>query len=304
MPKKRTQDQKQKQKKDQQKQHTYDQLRGVMNMGREAEESMEQGLALTVLVDESCPRWLATAVRDALVPERDAIVDVRRLTSTPNFVGFDVGIILCGSSADLIRDAIRTFAGARQHVIVVAESALDIPQTLMPSKLGQFVRSVVAAVDAHMRERLSSALLAATDKDVALAANFDFCRGDATAHLVSKCAARNAMMGVFDFIPGAGMPLMTMNQMNLAFDIAATYGQGLSIARVPEVIFVVAAGVCYRGVARVLSSALPSLGLVFRLGVAYGGTLVTGRTLATHFKVGLPETGATEPPLMAEAQVL
>lgn len=270
------------------KKRTVEQLRGVVNMGKEAEESMEEGMHLSVLVDTTCPRWLALAIRDALVPERDAVVDVFVLDGRPSTKGIDVGIVVAGGSEALIRGAIRSFAGVRQHVIVVAESSLDIPETHLPAKLGQYVTDVVASEHGPLLERLSNALLDSTDKDVSCAANFAFCREVATARLVSRVAARNAVMGIADFIPGAGMPLMTMNQLNMGFDIAASYGHGLSLGRVPEVAVIVAAGLMYRNVARVLARAIPSLGLVFRIALAYGGTLVTGRMLATHFTEGLP----------------
>ena len=245
-----------------------DQIRGVVNMGREAEESMGEGIHLSVLVDPTCPRWLAVAIRDVLVPERDARVEVSPVVPHPKTLGVDVGIIIAGRSESEVRSAIRTFAGARQHVVVVAESSLDIPETHMPAKLGQFVSDVVASEHGPLLERFAVALLDATDKDVSCAANFSFCRTAATAHLVSRCAAHNALMGIADFIPGAGMPLMTMNQINLGFDIAA--------------------GLVYRGAARVLLRAVPALGLVIRAGLAYGGTLITGRMLSTHFMEGLP----------------
>lgn len=280
------------------KKKSVERLRGVVNMGREAEESMSVDVHLSVLVDTECPRWLALAVRDALVPERDALVDVHALTAHPTVVGIDVGIVLAGSSDDLIRGAIRSFAGARQHVVVIAESSLDIPDTYMPSKLGQFVSTVVASEHGPLLDRLATTLLDATEKDVSLAANFAFCRQSATARLVSKCAARNALMSVADFIPGAGMPLMTMNQINLSFDIAATFGRGLSIARVPEVLFVVASGLVYRGSARLLLKGMPRLGLLIKAGLAYGGTLLTGRMLTTHFTEELPE-----PPIEVHAEV-
>lgn len=265
-----------------------DQIRGVVNMGREAEESMGEGIHLSVLVDPTCPRWLAVAIRDVLVPERDARVEVSPVVPHPKTLGVDVGIIIAGRSESEVRSAIRTFAGARQHVVVVAESSLDIPETHMPAKLGQFVSDVVASEHGPLLERFAVALLDATDKDVSCAANFSFCRTAATAHLVSRCAAHNALMGIADFIPGAGMPLMTMNQINLGFDIAATYGKGLSLGRIPEVAVIIAAGLVYRGAARVLLRAVPALGLVIRAGLAYGGTLITGRMLSTHFMEGLP----------------
>lgn len=270
-----------------------DQLRGVMNMGREAEESMEEALHIAIHVDTTCPRWLAEAVRDAFVPMRDAVVDVFVLDGHPVVKGVDVGVVLCGGSEALIRGAIRSFAGARQHVIVMAETSLDIPETHLPAKLGQFISDVVASEHGPLYERLANALLDSTEKDVSCAANFAFCRDVATARLVSRVAARNTVMAVADFIPGAGMPLMTMNQLNMGFDIAATYGKGLSIARIPEIAVIVAAGLVYRDAAHLLMRALPKLSLITRILVAYGGTLVTGKMMASHFMLlpkGFDET--------------
>lgn len=275
------------------KKKTVEQLRGVVNMGREAEESMEEGIHISVHVDPTCSRWLALCVRDVLVPERDARVDALPLTDRPNVIGTDVGVVVAGHSEDLVRGAIRSYAGARQRVIVVAESSLDIPETHLPAKLGQFITDVVASDQGALVERFANALLDSTDKDVSCAANFAFCRNVATARLVSRVAARNALMGIADFIPGAGMPLMTMNQVNLGFDIAATYGHGLSIGRVPEVAVIITAGLAYRGAARLLMRVLPALGLLIRVGVAYGGTLVTGRMMATHFTDSLPPARKT-----------
>ncbi|MBO7673467.1 MAG: hypothetical protein J6S63_00500, partial [Atopobiaceae bacterium] len=269
-----------------------DQLRGVVNMGREAEESMEKPLHVMICVDGTCPRWLGLAIKEAFVPERDARVDVCLLDGHPVVRNVDVGIIVCGGSEALVRGAIHSFAGARQHAIVVAETSLDIPATHLPAKLGQFIADVVASEHGPLYERLANALLDSTEKDVSCAANFAFCRDVATARLVSRVAARNAVMGVADFIPGAGMPLMTMNQINMGFDIAATHGRGLSLGRVPEVAVIVAAGFVYREAAHLLIRLLPKLGLITRIFVAYGGTLVTGRMLASHFVQGLPMPAA------------
>lgn len=281
------------------KKRTVEKLRGVMNMGREAEESMEEYMHLAIHVDNTCPRWLALAIKNAFVPERDARVDVFVLDGRPSTKGVDVGIVVAGHSEALIRGAIRSYAGARQHVIVVAESSLDIPETYMPAKLGQFVKSVVASEHGPLLDRLSNALLDSTEKDVSCAANFAFCRDVATARLVSRVAARNALMGIADFIPGAGMPIMTMNQINMGFDIAATNGRGLSIGRVPEVAVIIAAGLLYRGAAHTIMRVVPTLGILIKAGMAYGGTLVTGRMLATHFTEGLP---APAPEIVAQGE--
>ncbi len=279
---------------------SMDRIRGVVNMGREAEENMEEHLHLSVLVDEAAPEWMVRTIRDALMPTRDALVDVRLLSGAPAVAGIDVGIVLSGGSDEYVRTAIRCFAGARQHVVVLAQSSLDIPETHLPSKLGQYVSEVVASEPEQLADKFAAALLDSTEKDVSCAANFEFCRQVATARLVSRCAARNAFMGVANFIPGAGMPLMTMNQVNLSFDIAATYGHGLSLGRAPEVISVILAGFAYRWIAHVAMRVAPGLGLLLRTGIAYGGTLVTGRMMSSHFTETLP---SAEPPVSVVSRV-
>ena len=263
-----------------------DQVKGVISLGRESEESMDVPIHLSILVDKTAPSWLICTVRDAFVPERDAVVDVSAVSKSPVVFGIDVALVLCGSDEDMVRETVRTFAGTRHHVCMVAETSLDIPQIMLPSKMGQYVKTVVASEHGPLLERLATTILESTEKTVSFAANFAFFRETATARLVSKAAARNALMGVADFIPGAGMPLMTMNELNLAFDIAASHGQGLSPARIPEVIVVIAAGFVYRKFAHGLCRAIPSLSLVWKAGAAYAGTIVTGRVLADHFSYG------------------
>ena len=273
------------------KRFSTERIRGVVNMGKESEESMDEALHLVVLVDEECPTWLAIAVRDALVPERDACVDVAKLGASHPVIGIDVAVIVAGGSEELVRNAIRLFAAQRHNVVVVAETSLDVPDTQLPAKLSQFVSVVVGSEQPQLYEKFAAALLDSTDKHVSCAANFGFCRDAATARLVSKCAARNAVMGVAGFVPGAGMPLMTMNQVNLSFDMAATYGKGLSVGRIPEVVFVVAAGIVYRSIGRMLLRRFPHVGHLLRIGLAYGGTLLTGRALSEHFTASLPPSG-------------
>ena len=285
-----------------------DQLKGVINLGRESEESMDVPIHLAIHGDKTAPSWLVCAVRDAFVPERDAVVDVSEVSKSPAVFGIDVALVLCGSDEEMVRETVRHFAGTRHHVCMVAETALNIPQIMLPSKLGQYVKSVVASEAGPLLERLATTVLESTEKTVSFAANFAFFRETATARLVSKAAARNALMGVADFIPGAGLPLMTMNELNLAFDIAASFGQGLSVARIPEVIFVIAAGFVYRKFSSGLCRAIPSLSLVWHAGTDYAGTILTGRMLADHFSYGEQEfasLGAIEEgTLQVEAKVL
>ncbi len=62
-------------------------------------------------------------------------------------------------------------------------------------------------------------------------------------------------------MPGADMPLITLNQARMVLQIAAVYGNDLSADRIREVAAVVAGGFGCRALARKLVSLAPVMGL-------------------------------------------
>ena len=65
-------------------------------------------------------------------------------------------------------------------------------------------------------------------------------------------AVQNAGIGLVPLLPGADMPVMTLNQAKMVLQIAAAYGQPMGKDRVKEVAPVVASAFACRALAREL----------------------------------------------------
>lgn len=256
----------------------------VVSSGRASLRGRDERVCLHVLVDPAAPRELVCAVRDLLMPERaNAEVRVAPLAGArPGAEAVDAAVVLTAAGGGA--DAIRAYAGAGVPVAVVVEGALEAPRLALDDAAAALVSVVAASSAGALEQKLAAWLASATEKGLALAANFPFCRRAVTDLLVTRCAAENAVVGLVRLIPGSDLPLMTANQAKLALDIAAAHGRALEPARALELAAVIGGGLTWRALARTLVSLLPGLGTLARVGVAYGGTLATGAALRLRFE--------------------
>lgn len=278
----------------------------VAGFARAASRGRDERLLLHVLVDSLCPRELALAVRDALVPERPgARVEVRRLAGArPGDELPDAAVALVAPGSDV--SAVRAYARAGVPVGVVVEGALEAPELDLEEGPAALVGVVAASSADALPDKLAAWLVSVCEKDLALAANFPFCRRAVVDSLVSRCALENAVVGVVRLVPGSDLPVMTANQLRLALDVAAAYGRPLEPARACELAAVVGAGLGWRALARALTRAVPGAGTLLRAGVACAGTLAAGAALRLRFEapdllaraVERPEEPACAPVLL------
>ena len=113
-------------------------------------------------------------------------------------------------------------------------------------------------------------------KRIAMAANFAFLRHPLAVELTQHNAIENGAIGLVFFMPGADMPLITLNQARMVLQIAAVYGNDLSTDRIKEVAAVVAGGFGCRALARKLVSLVPVMGWAIKPAVAASGTVAMG----------------------------
>ncbi|MGI6045890.1 MAG: YcjF family protein [Eggerthellaceae bacterium] len=123
-------------------------------------------------------------------------------------------------------------------------------------------------------------------KRLAFALAFPFMRKALSLDIVNATSMQNAGIGAFLFIPGADMPIMTLNQAKMLLQIAAVYGQPMNNERIKELIALVSGGFACRGVARQLVAIIPAAGILIKAGVGYSGTLAMGRTAIEYFEAG------------------
>ena len=103
---------------------------------------------------------------------------------------------------------------------------------------------------------------------------------------IEKFSRQNGILGVAIFVPGADMPVLTLNQIRMVFRLAAAYGEEMDRDRALEVLAVIGAGLGFRTIARQALGVVPGVGWAVKGGVAYAGTQAIGRAAAAFFENG------------------
>jgi uncharacterized protein (DUF697 family) len=246
---------------------------------------------LAIYVDETAPHDIVTWVRDAFVPERDsAIVDVERV-GAQGLVRMhstsDLAIVIAGESRQVLTELVLGFLEDGLPVAVVAESALDAPDIADRAPEGAKAKLVTATSEATLREKLASWIVEALPDDLLMAVNFPFVRAAKADQLVATCASENLLVGLVS-LGRAQMPIMTANQARLALSLTTIYGRESLDIQIPELIGVYLGGYALRGGARLAGKALPSLGVLVRTSIAFGGTFLVGKLLRLYLDVYEP----------------
>lgn len=118
-------------------------------------------------------------------------------------------------------------------------------------------------------------------------------RRAACGEVIKNNARQNAFIGALP-IPGADMPVMTANQARMILNIAAIYGEELSLDRARELIGVLAAGFGFRALGRQVVKLIPVGGWAVAAVIGYAGTLAMGRATMLYFERGKQEVGQKE----------
>lgn len=143
-----------------------------------------------------------------------------------------------------------------------------------------------AAVESLNARMGTWVISACKEKRLAFALAFPFVRKPLALETVNATSMQNAGIGLVLVIPGADMPVMTLNQAKMILQIAAAYGEELSMARVKELAAVVAGGFACRGVARQVCSVVPVAGWAVKAAIGYSGTYAMGRAAIEFYEGG------------------
>jgi uncharacterized protein (DUF697 family) len=123
-----------------------------------------------------------------------------------------------------------------------------------------------------------------------LAARLPVLRHAVCEELIRRISRQNALVGVAVFVPGADLPVLTLNQVRLVLRIADAYGFEIDRDRLPEVLGVLGSGLGFRAVARSAIGAVPVVGWAVKGAVAYAGTRALGEAAVRYFERRAPVT--------------
>jgi uncharacterized protein (DUF697 family) len=264
-------------------------VRALYDAGKRLKEDRERTVRIAVLVEIDAPEPLVESARVELHPKSaNGIVDVSVIE--PGQVlrvksQTDAVVVLVGSGANIGP----TLADLRARAIPTAVVAIREDRATFARLIGHPENDVLVGLDPVelVRGTLADWAMTRLEKlGTALGHNFEFVRRAVAREAVKKCAWQNAAIGVVVFIPGADMPLMTMNQGRMLLQIAAAYGQPLDTERVKELAAVVAGGFLFRTFARELVGLVPGFGWAIKGGIAYSGTMAMGAAAISYFEEG------------------
>ena len=283
-------------------------VKALIDEATEIDAAQETPLSVSVYVDETAPADLAAHVRNAFASSSAHV----RMTVTyldSSFAPYeddDLAIIVAGDSlrvgpaAQLVRAVGVPVMVVTLSPKMVADKASsgnsaipegdvigpDVPEgAVEPLKLDE----VTAA---QIDERMGDWIVAVCrDKRLALSIAFPFMRRSLASDAVKLTSLQNAGIGLVPFIPGADLPLMTLNQAKMVMQIAAAYGHGMNKDRWKELLSVIGTAYLSRTLARELTEFIPVLGFVFRTGIAYGSTSALGYAVIAYYEGGENATG-------------
>jgi uncharacterized protein (DUF697 family) len=188
--------------------------------------------------------------------------------------------ILAGAPSKEDEDALR--AASRGGVPIVAVQTggdtFDVPYVLATDVV------VVPPGSGFPVDEIARVLaIRLGDRGLGLAARLSVLRDPVCEAMVERFSRKNGVLGVAIFIPGADLPVLTLNQVRLVLRIAAAHGIELDQHRLPEVLGTIAAGFGFRAVARQALGLLPVAGWLVKGAVAYAGTRAIGEAATRYF---------------------
>ena len=265
-------------------------------------------LSVSVYVDDTAPADLVAHVRGAFASTAPT---VRMALSylDHSFVpqaGDDIAIVVAGESGK-VGAAAKALRAANVPTMVVTTSPFavferadsmgstipeadivapdDKEDAVEPFELDE---SAIAALD----DRMGCWIVAVCrEKRLAFAIAFPFMRRPLALDAVQATSIQNAGIGLVPLIPGADLPILTLNQAKMVLQIAAAYGHEMSKDRLKELAAVVGSAYVCRTLARELIEFIPFLGFAIRAGIAYGGTSALGHAVIEYYEGGENATG-------------
>lgn len=138
-------------------------------------------------------------------------------------------------------------------------------------------------LDTRMGKWVISAI---KDKDLAFAMSFPFIRRPLADDAITATSLQNCAVGLVPFLPGADMPIMTLNQIKMTLQIATAYGQPLDADRVKEIAVIVAGAFVCRNVVRSATKVIPFAGWLISGGMGFAATEAMGRAMVEYFEAG------------------
>ena len=118
-------------------------------------------------------------------------------------------------------------------------------------------------------------------------------RAPVSKAIIRHYARRNGLVGAAAIVPGADLPVLTINQLRMVARLAGAHGIQLDGKHLTELGVVVGASLGMRSIARTALSLLPGPGRAIKGGVALSGTTALGEAALRRFRAEVDAVDAS-----------
>lgn len=129
---------------------------------------------------------------------------------------------------------------------------------------------------------------------ISYAAHFPFLRSLISVRVINTCAIENAGVGALKLLPGADMPIMTLNQGRMILELAAIYGYNITLDRLVEIVVLVLSAFGFRALSNYINNEVPIPDFIVDAVFGFGGTQLLGFAAREYFARGLAPEGLVD----------
>lgn len=266
---------------------------GVFDAEREGDD-----IAVLVAGDDSAIGHLAQSCRDKGVPAMVVTDDAEKTSSIAKESGFPIpaGDIILPVKLESQVEAnviskIPLLSGKKAEAEAVeAEEGVEtvVGDDADTSKI-ELDADTLAVLDSRMGKWI---IAVCPKKDLAFAYSFPFIRRPLAMESITMTSCQNGAIGLVPFLPGADMPVMTLNQIKMTLQIATAYGQPVDKDRIKEIVAVIGGAFLSRHLVRSVSKLIPGVGWLASGVMGFLATEAMGRALLEYFEAGGDIVGA------------
>ena len=271
----------------------------VVTAAVDIDKARETPVSVLLMIDEAAAPEFQVFVRSGFSSDSvnsRLMVAYYPTMSVDAHDGLDLVVVAAGEGSKTAQ-IVDSFRDQDAPVLVVAESAPRVIQIAKDAGFELGSDDVIAPeanqpLDEDIKGDLADRIgfwmseKLPKEKHLAFSIAYPFMRRPLAYAAINATAVQNAGIGVAVFVPGADMPLMSINQMKMVLQIAAAYGQPIDAARVKELAAVLAGGFVCRGIARGVVGLIPFGGWAAKGAMGFAGTQVIGRTALDYFEHG------------------
>lgn len=152
-----------------------------------------------------------------------------------------------------------------------------------------------SAMDLSIKRKFSDWLYIYSEAvQISYATHFPFLRSAISRRVINACSIENAGVGALKILPGADMPIMTLNQGRMIMELAAIYGYSISVDRLVEIVVLVLSAFGLRALSNYINDEVPIPEFIVDAVFGFGGTQLLGYAAREYFAYGLAPDGLVE----------